>query len=307
LITDSFSLASAQAPRIQTTGALTIRPYTASKSIGINGGPGDVDLSSLLLDNIAAGSLILGRSDGSGTMTVNARAWAAPLTLLTGDGDIVIAGAQSMGNNAFLARAAGTGDIVIGAAGGISTTAAANALTLAGRNFMNSAGASALSAPNGRWLVYSTDPAADTTGGLTGTAPTLGSRTYDTDPPATIAAGSRFIYSQAVAPPSPPSPPSPPAAAPVPPQPSAAVASLSELPSTIRKTIASPEILLTSDEARLAAPEPDVLRHGVLIADYTSARAASDMLIATGQLQVSAEVRYAFGLCVTGCDEEAEF
>jgi hypothetical protein len=49
-----------------------------------------------------------------------------------------------------------------------SVTGSGNALTLVSSagNFANNAGADALSAPNGRWLVYSQDPTLDTRGGL---------------------------------------------------------------------------------------------------------------------------------------------
>jgi hypothetical protein len=76
----------------------------------------------------------------------------------------------------------------------ITASASGNAITLAsGRNFINNAGSGALSAPSGRWLVYSTNSANDTTGSLTnsfrrfscaysGSCPTLGS-------------GNGFLYS----------------------------------------------------------------------------------------------------------------
>ena len=49
---------------------------------------------------------------------------------------------------------------------GITSTATGTALQLAGKTFVNNAGASALSTPNGRWLVWSENPANDVRGGL---------------------------------------------------------------------------------------------------------------------------------------------
>ena len=50
--------------------------------------------------------------------------------------------------------------------GNVSAAATADAITLvAGTNFLNLTSA-ALSTPSGRWLIYSTDPASDTRGGL---------------------------------------------------------------------------------------------------------------------------------------------
>jgi hypothetical protein len=58
-----------------------------------------------------------------------------------------------------------TGDIVLN--GTLNASAANSPLTLASRrNFINNTGASALSTPSGRWLVYSTNPASDTVGRL---------------------------------------------------------------------------------------------------------------------------------------------
>jgi len=55
--------------------------------------------------------------------------------------------------------------------GMLSASNPLNALVLSGQGFVNNAGAAALSAPNGRWLVYSANPATD--------APNLGGLAYD--------------------------------------------------------------------------------------------------------------------------------
>ena len=154
---------------ITTTGMVTLRPQSDVTTMGIAGGAGSLSISSAFLDNITAGGLTIGRTDGSGLMSLAAYDWRAPLTLQNGDGDILIDGAQTMGANSFFARTYGLGDILIGAAGSVSSAATGNALTLvSGRNFINNAGAGALDASdaNGRWLVYSADPASDTLGGL---------------------------------------------------------------------------------------------------------------------------------------------
>ncbi|WP_369406699.1 YDG domain-containing protein, partial [Chromobacterium alticapitis] len=49
---------------------------------------------------------------------------------------------------------------------GISSSASGTALVLAGKSFINRAGSSALSTPNGNWQVWSTDPGVDSRGGL---------------------------------------------------------------------------------------------------------------------------------------------
>ncbi|HVY18605.1 MAG TPA: MBG domain-containing protein, partial [Bauldia sp.] len=60
-----------------------------------------------------------------------------------------------------------TGDLVINPGASIQSTASGTAITLAtGGKFTNNGGSLALSDANGRWLVWSTNPANDTRGGL---------------------------------------------------------------------------------------------------------------------------------------------
>ena len=79
----------------------------------------------------------------------------------------------------------------------ISTTATGNAIVLdAAGNFINKAGAAALSAPNGRWLVYSTDPALDTFGGLmSGNLALWGKTSINYAPGSVVEAGNRYLFS----------------------------------------------------------------------------------------------------------------
>jgi len=86
-------------------------------------------------------------------------------------------GPGGLGTTAGTAGGGGTGgNINLNATGGNVTLnsgssligfAAGDALVLASAgNFINNAGASALAAPNGRWLVYSTNPTSDVRGGI---------------------------------------------------------------------------------------------------------------------------------------------
>ncbi|TAK62426.1 filamentous hemagglutinin N-terminal domain-containing protein [Methylobacter sp.] len=78
---------------------------------------------------------------------------------------------------------------------GITSTATGDALQLSGLSFTNNAGANALSTPNGRWLVWSANPANNTLGGLTANF-TQYSATYDTTTPS--GSSSSFLYSMPV-------------------------------------------------------------------------------------------------------------
>jgi len=85
----------------QTTGNVIFGPRTASTTIGVAGGAGTLNISSGVLSSVTAGSLTVGNTADSGAMTVNARTWTTPLSLVSGSGVITIAGAQAMGANNF--------------------------------------------------------------------------------------------------------------------------------------------------------------------------------------------------------------
>jgi hypothetical protein len=146
---------------------------------------------------------------GSGTHTLN-HASNAVTTLAgnTGNVDYSQAGALAIGtvNTAGLTT---SGKVLVratGAAGDItlnntvtSGSAANDSLVLAaGRNFINNAGATPLNPGAGRFLVYSTDPTANTFGGFASTGNAF-SRTYaanaPTDASMTSITGNRMVYS----------------------------------------------------------------------------------------------------------------
>jgi filamentous hemagglutinin family protein len=107
---------------------------------------------------------------GSGTLTLNAYANLNINALISGNGGFVgtAGGAVNVAANVSAANVALTasgGNLTLGS--GV-TVSGASGLTLAtSAHFVNNAGASALNGGSGRWLVYSSSPAGDTTGGLT--------------------------------------------------------------------------------------------------------------------------------------------
>ncbi|WNC46340.1 CHAT domain-containing protein [Thermosynechococcus sp. GLH187] len=113
------------------------------------------------------------------------------------------------GRNIFLQTL--TGDIVLNAP--ISAVGTGDAIVLAAENnFINNYGSSVFSTPNGRWLVYSTDPNLNINGGLTG------SEQFNTTyPELALFSGSGFLYRVSQAPPTPPTEPSTPPTPPTPP------------------------------------------------------------------------------------------
>ena len=107
----------------------------------------------------SAGSLTIADSTASGSIVAQA------------GGDITLAG---------VLEAAGTGNAIVLATGG---------------SFINTAGATALRASAGRWLVYSTDPALNDFAGLASVQGGLWSHSYASNPPASILQpGNRYLF-----------------------------------------------------------------------------------------------------------------
>jgi filamentous hemagglutinin family protein len=107
------------------------------------------------------------QSAGAGDINVNAPiAWSNPAATLTLTAyNAINVNAAVTGAGAVVMQA-GTGNLTIAA--GASIEGDAGVLLGTGANFVNLAGANALSAgSSGTWLVYSTNPTLDTTGGLT--------------------------------------------------------------------------------------------------------------------------------------------
>ncbi len=180
---------------IRTTGNVTFSPLDAATTVGVAGGAGTLGVTAAVLGTTTAGSITIGRTDGAGLMTVNARTWSAPVSLLNGTANIAINGAQVMGARSFRAQTTSAADIVIGAGASITSTATGTAITLAaGRNFINSGGASALTAASGRWLVFSTNPATNTLGGITSDFRRF-SCTISGSCPSFAASGNGLLYS----------------------------------------------------------------------------------------------------------------
>lgn len=152
--------------KIRTTSTVTFETLSTNKSIGVAGGVGDLQLTSDLLDGVKADTIVIGSTTKGTGVTAKAYTWKSNVEMLTQSGAVALNGLQNVGGKDFFGQAV-TGDVKIGAKGGIKSTAEGTAVTLvAGGNFTNAGGASAISTKNGRWLIYSTDPNFDTMGGL---------------------------------------------------------------------------------------------------------------------------------------------
>ncbi|MBT2315290.1 filamentous hemagglutinin N-terminal domain-containing protein, partial [Pseudomonas fluorescens] len=161
------------------TASIRLEPYDATTNIQLNSSSGNAGGGILLDANapatdisklVGVSNLTIGRSDGTGTTSVDASGFGFSannnLTLLNGDIQVDGELRNTHGSGRITAQA-GTGDVVIGSGGTVTAQGTGDAVVLvAARNFINQAGANALVANNGRWLTYSTSPLADTRGGL---------------------------------------------------------------------------------------------------------------------------------------------
>ena len=144
---DSVAFGAARA--IVSASDLTIEPATNGTPLVVGSGPaGALTLSDAALANIdwgGAATLTLGGS-GTGAATIaTGHVFAKPVVVVTGSGaDLTLAAPLT-------SSASGSGPAIV---------------LNAGRNFVNTAGSAAIDAGTAAWRVYSTDPGADTRGGL---------------------------------------------------------------------------------------------------------------------------------------------
>ncbi|MFZ4622379.1 MAG: LamG-like jellyroll fold domain-containing protein, partial [Bacteroidota bacterium] len=118
---------------IQGTGHFTLAPLNAATTIGIAGGTGAFNLSTSDLGVIQNGfhKITIGRSDGTGTMTVNGYTFNDSLEILSGTGSININGNLSVGSNGLDIATDGT----VLQNSGVSVTAGAMSVFGAGSSY----------------------------------------------------------------------------------------------------------------------------------------------------------------------------
>lgn len=187
-------------------GALTLQ---AGRSVLINADitTDNGNLTIFANDLLASGVINAQRDPGSAVITmgagadINAGTGAVRLAILSGAGKTNTASGDLTLRNvtagSILAENLGpsNGNIVL-ASGQLNASGAGTPLVLAaqGGNFINNAGAAALQAPNGRWIVYSQSPTANTLGGITGSSPYYNTPYNPANPTGLAATGNRFAY-----------------------------------------------------------------------------------------------------------------
>ncbi|MBI1326975.1 MAG: filamentous hemagglutinin N-terminal domain-containing protein, partial [Alphaproteobacteria bacterium] len=125
IITDG-DIALALANALTGSGTLKITPGSIGTTIGLGGGAGIINLTAAEVGRITNGwnDIIIGRTDGTGTITSSTLTWNDNLTFQSGTGLINISGVQTLGTNdlTFITD----GDITLGVS---------NALTGSGNLF----------------------------------------------------------------------------------------------------------------------------------------------------------------------------
>ncbi|MFL6698768.1 MAG: beta strand repeat-containing protein, partial [Vitreoscilla sp.] len=187
------------------TGTLTLNAAGGASSAGTISSPaGALSLGTTGTftqpgGSISAGSLLLGGSSGRYALgaagnqitTVAANAASIAVTssvdmtvgsVLSTTG-VVSTGAVDLETSANLRIAAG------------ASVQGSSPVVAAGGNFINNAGAGAVTATTGRWLVYSAAPTSDTFGGLSSANTAIWSATAASLPPTSVAAsGNRYLF-----------------------------------------------------------------------------------------------------------------
>jgi filamentous hemagglutinin family protein len=178
----------------------TLGNVTASNSLQLNnisGAVGQQAATSIdtigLSGNTNSGALNLGATANKIGNVNTLSTSGGGISLVDSTGDLAIVGAVSGGGGGVSIKSAGN----INQSQPVSSTAAGDAIVLvAGGNYINTSGASALTAGSGRWLVYSTSPAGNTFGGLVSGNNAVYNATIGLNAPNTIAAGNRYVFSQ---------------------------------------------------------------------------------------------------------------
>ncbi len=141
-----------------------------------------------------ANSIGLGAGAGALSLPSNFATGFSVINVFGDSGNVNIGGAVSFTDSFNIVT---SGDILVNAAGSITTSKVGGVLALSSANFVNSAGAAAVSASGGagaRWIVYSNDPSTNTFGGLNSGQQGIWGQDFFTLPPGAAAPGDRYVF-----------------------------------------------------------------------------------------------------------------
>ncbi len=169
---------------VDTTGAITIEPYSTNGTVGVGSGSGNLSVTNASLSDLSSYSSLTIGSSAAGNLDINtSTAFTTPVTFMTGSAGNITLDHQIT-------------DTASGATGPAAVVIAS------GENVVNDVGANVINLTGGsspRWLVYSTSAADDTADGLTAANNVYG-QTYASYAPGNVTqSGNTWIYSQSSA------------------------------------------------------------------------------------------------------------
>lgn len=165
---DDFNLSNVL---LRTAGKVFYQPYTNNLSMGLNGGAGTLQFGNAFINlidrnTVSPSAIAFGNpTAANNAVTINnwdLSSYNLPLEVY---GGTLVTNSINTGSGSLLLRAL-TGNLTINNGAVLTSSASGNAIVLAaGQDFINNAAIdTALSASNGRWLVYSSNPATTTEG-----------------------------------------------------------------------------------------------------------------------------------------------
>ncbi len=151
LVSDAGIAFNGGANSVSGTGTLTLRPATASTSIGVAGDTGNLQINAATLAAVKAGfgQVVLGSATGTGTLSTKATTFSSPVLLLEGGaaGQIVLDGNLTGQSNASLTLNAG-GLVTVNAAG-VALTTAGQPISITGNVVLGASGLALDTTANG--------------------------------------------------------------------------------------------------------------------------------------------------------------
>ena len=179
---------------VKTSGSqLYNGPTTLGGATTLQTAGGDITATGAM--NATAGVLTISSGVGSATFNNTSNNFGTVQVTSGGAVALVDSNAMTVGSSVLSSLTARTitGDLTLG--GNITATGGGDSIVLAAGSNFNNAGGFTLTPGTGRWLVYTSDPATATFGGLSSGNLALWNQNYVSNPPSSITqAGNRYLF-----------------------------------------------------------------------------------------------------------------
>jgi filamentous hemagglutinin family protein len=152
-----------------------------------------IGTETLTLNILGATSIGLGTGAGAMLLPAGFATGFSAINVLAGSGDVTVGGLMGFTDSVSIST---SGNIIVDPASAIATSKVGGTLALAGANFINNAGAGAVTTFGGggaRWIIYSNDPSTNAFGGLSSGNPAIWGQSFGSLPPGGVA-GDRYVF-----------------------------------------------------------------------------------------------------------------